>query len=307
MKVLVLGGNGFIGSHVVDQFLEHQHDVRVFDRTQEKYRSPLRSVDYRITSFDDTPALAEALEGVDVVLHLISTTVPSTSNRDPLYDIESNLKGTVRLLTLMRDANVNRIVYLSSGGTVYGIPELSPIPESHALRPICSYGVIKVAIENYIHMFHKLYGLEYVILRASNPYGSRQGHLGVQGVIGTFLGKALRGEVLEIWGDGSVVRDYIDISDLAKLCLLAAESKEQGVFNAGSGEGLSITQIASIIDEVSDKNICIQYKDARNYDVPEVVLDIDSAKSAFGWQPMIKINEGISDSWQWMKARTKLS
>ncbi len=301
MKVLVLGGNGFIGSHVVDQLLEHKHDVRVFDRTQEKFRSPLRSVDYRIASFDDTPALAEALEGVDVVLHFISTTVPSTSNKDPLYDIESNLKGTVRLLTLMCDANIKRIVYLSSGGTVYGIPERSPIPEGHPLRPICSYGVIKVAIENYIHMFHQLHGLEYVVLRASNPYGPRQGHIGVQGVIGTFLGKVLRGESLEIWGDGSVVRDYINISDLARLCALAAESKEQGIFNAGSGEGLSVKQIISIIEKVSGKKIDIQYKQSRNYDVPEVVLNVDLASSSFCWRPIINIDDGINDSWVWIK------
>lgn len=135
MKALVIGGNGFIGSHVVDALLLSGHKVRVFDRGAELYRSPLVDVDYRLADFSDVSALAEALVGVDSVYHFVSTTVPSTSNLDPISDIKGNLINTVRLLQLMLQNGVSRIVYLSSGGTVYGIPDISPIPEKHPLNP----------------------------------------------------------------------------------------------------------------------------------------------------------------------------
>lgn len=299
MKALVLGGNGFIGSHVVDALLKAGHKVRVFDRGPELYRAPLPTVDYRTGSFSDVPALAEALEGIDVVYHLISTTVPSTSNLDPIGDIEGNLINTVRLLKLMVQKDIRRIVYLSSGGTVYGIPDVVPIPETHPLRPICSYGVVKVAIENYLFMYQSLYGIQPVVLRASNPYGVRQTHAGVQGVIGTFLNKAMNNECIEIWGDGSVVRDFIYIVDLAELCALAGESKIQGIYNAGSGMGHSINEIISTLASVMGEPIESVYKLGRGYDVPRVVLDCSLVKRTFGWGSKIGLFEGASRTCQW--------
>jgi len=302
MKALVLGGNGFIGSHVVDCLFEKGYSVRVFDRGLEKYRKPLSNVDYRIATFDDVPALAEALEGMDVVFHLISTTVPSTSNKDPVFDVESNLVNTIRLLNLMRDSNVSRIIYLSSGGTVYGVPECSPIPESHPLQPICSYGVVKVAVEHYLQMYHHLYDIKYVVLRASNPYGERQGHVGVQGVIGTFMGKICSDEIIEIWGDGSIVRDFIYASDLADLCVLAGDSDIVGTFNAGSGIGYSINDIVKALSLITGKHIKPIYRTGRAYDVPNALLDITKAIKAFSWHPKIELLEGIETSWQWVNS-----
>lgn len=300
MRALVLGGNGFIGSHVVDALLAEGHSVRVFDRYPEKFRAPLQPVDYRLSSFEDTPSLSEALEGIDVVYHLISTTVPSTSNKDPVFDIESNLVRTVRLLNLMKDSGVGRIVYLSSGGTVYGVPEVSPIPEEHPLWPICSYGVVKVAVENYLHMYQSLYGIGSVILRASNPYGERQGHTGVQGVIGTFMGKIKANQPVEIWGDGSVVRDYIYVKDLARLCVLAGKSQGSGIFNAGAGEGRSVKQVFDAVSHISQSGIEAIYKTGRAYDVPEVVLDVQQSEKAFGWKPQITFENGLRASWAWV-------
>ncbi|RME60877.1 NAD-dependent epimerase/dehydratase family protein [Candidatus Parcubacteria bacterium] len=299
MKALVLGGNGFIGSHVVDQLLAHGHSVCVFDRSLEKYRGPLPQVDYRLAQFDDVAALAESLHGIDVVYHLISTTVPSTSNKDPIYDVESNLVWTLRLLNLMREFAVDRIVYLSSGGTVYGVPEVLPIPESHPLRPICSYGVVKVAIENYIRMFNKLYGLEYIIIRPSNPYGERQGHSGVQGLIGTMMRRLLRNEAVEIWGDGSIVRDFIYVRDLAELCVIAGCSQIVGTFNAGSGEGISVKEVFDVLVKISEKAVVPVYKTGRAYDVPKVVLSFDKAREQFSWEPSIRFEDGLQSTWAW--------
>ena len=299
MKILVLGGCGFIGSHLVDQLLAKGHQVRVLDRTPERYRQPLPKVDYRLGSFADAPLLAEALEGVQVVYHLISTTVPSTSNLDPVADVEGNLIATLRLLQLMTQKNISKIVFLSSGGTVYGIPEKTPICENHPLHPICSYGVVKVAIENYLEMFHKLHGLEYVVLRASNPYGERQGHVGVQGVIGTFMMKLLNGESIDIWGDGGIVRDFIYVSDLVSLCVLAGEKTVRGTYNAGSGTGHTINDIVATLSSVTGKTIYPVYKTGRGYDVPRVTLNINSAMSIFGWRPEVDLAVGINTTWRW--------
>jgi len=301
MKFLVLGGNGFIGSHVVDHLKAAGHAVRVLDRKRERFRVPIQGVDYRLTDFRDTTVLAEALEGIDVVFHLVSTTVPSTSNLDPLSDIQNNLVDSVRLLQLMVQQRVPKIVYLSSGGTVYGIPEVMPIPESYPLQPICSYGIVKAAIENYLYMFHHLYGLEYVVLRASNAYGERQGHMGVQGVIATFMFEILKGEPIEIWGDGSVVRDFIYVGDLAELCVHAAVSNVSGIFNAGSGQGYSISEVLDTIAIASGVSVTPQYKPGRVYDVPHVVLDISRAKKEFRWSPKGTFSECIGLTWEWFK------
>lgn len=225
MRVLVLGGNGFIGSHVVDELLLAGHDVNIFDKNSEAWRSPLFSVRYFLGDFSDTSLLAESLQGVDVVIHLISTTIPSTSNLDPIADIQGNLSHTVRLLQLMVSFNIKRIVYLSSGGTVYGVPSISPIPETHALDPICSYGVVKAATEKYLGMFAHLHDLQPTIIRPSNPYGPRQGHQNAQGVIATFMSRILAKKKIYVWGDGTVKRDYFFVTDLAKLCRLAVEKR----------------------------------------------------------------------------------
>lgn len=301
MRSLILGGNGFIGSHLVDELLDKGHYVRVFDRCGGCYRDPIDNVDYHIAQFNDSASLAEALEGIDVVFHLISTTVPSTSNKDPVFDIESNLVGTVRLLNLMRDSNVSRIVYLSSGGTVYGIPTTFPIPESHSLNPICSYGIVKVAIEHYLQMFDYLYGIESAVLRVSNPYGERQGHKGVQGVIGTFIGKLINGEEINVWGDGSVVRDYIYVKDLTRLCALIGAADINGVFNVGSGIGHSVNDIISVIQEVCDREVRVNYNESRVFDVPQVVLDTIKAQQECGWSAQVELRKGIESTWRWMQ------
>lgn len=301
MRTLVLGGSGFLGSHLVDVLLERGHEVRVFDRSHERFRQTPQGVEFQMGNFSDTAALAESLADMDQVFHFASTMVPSTSNLDPVADIEGNLVNTVRLLRLMRNSGVKRLVYLSSGGAVYGIPDASPVAEDHPLRPISSYGIVKVAIENYLYMEQHLHGLQALVLRPSNPYGPRQGHGGVQGVIGTFLRRVSRGEGLEVWGDGSVIRDFIHVEDFARLCAMGAEAGLTGVYNAGSGTGQSIRQIVEVISQVCGREVPVDYKPGRGFDVPQIVLDISAIRDHLDWQPEISLEDGIARTWDWIQ------
>ncbi|MFC2970558.1 NAD-dependent epimerase/dehydratase family protein [Acidimangrovimonas pyrenivorans] len=301
MRVLVIGGCGFIGSHVVDHLLKSGHRVRVYDRRPEMFRPPLPQVEYIAGDLADTAQIFEAMSGVDALIHLASTTVPATSNLDPVADITGNLISTVNLLEVLRSSSVGKIVYLSSGGTVYGVPTTDPVTETHPLHPISSYGIVKVAIENYLYMEQQLHGLQQVVLRASNPYGPRQGHTGIQGIIGTHLWRLARAEPIEVWGDGSVVRDFIHVHDLARLCVQAAEADISGCFNAGSGSGASIAEVVETIRATVGGDVQPVYKPGRNYDVPRVVLDIQRARDALGWAPTISLAEGIAETWDWVR------
>lgn len=300
MKILVIGGCGFIGSHVVDDLLRTGHSVRVFDRRHEQFRRPLADIDYRIGDFSDKMAVAEAIMGVDAVFHLVSTTFPGTADLDPKTDVRENLIDTLQLVETMLSLSVTRLLFLSSGGTVYGIPQEIPIPETHPLRPINSYGIVKGAIEQYLEMYRRTRGLSPVIIRASNPFGPRQGHTGVQGVVSTFLSRIAKGEPIEIWGDGSVVRDFLDVRDLAELCGVAGTSRREGVYNAGSGVGTSLNDLLETIRQVTETEIALQYRPGRLVDVPISVLDCTIAKRDFGWEPRRTLSEGLDNAWRWL-------
>jgi UDP-glucose 4-epimerase len=304
-KILVIGGSGFIGSHIVDKLLAHGHSVRVFDRQLERFRAPLPSVDYHIGDFADRMDVVEALAGVDVVYHLLSTTLPGTADLNPKTDIHDNLIGTINLLESMQALGARRILFLSSGGTVYGIPETVPIPETHPLRPISSYGIVKASIEHYLEMYRRTRGFSPIIVRASNPFGPRQGHSGVQGVISTFLRRILAGEPIEIWGDGGVVRDYFEVGDLAELCVRAGTGRSEGAYNAGSGYGLSVNEVVEAIGKVTGSVFEIVYRPARPVDVPYSVLDCSRAKSEFGWECKTGFEAGLHNTWNWLRTQTR--
>ncbi len=298
-RVLVLGGQGFIGSHLVETLLGNGVRVRVLSRPGRRGLHLFSGVEYHFVDFSDSSSLAEALIDVDVVVHSLSSTVPATANLDPIADINCNLLSTVRLLQQMRDQGVSRLVFLSSGGTVYGEAKTIPIPEEHARNPVSSYGIVKVAIENYIAMFSAQHGLKSLVLRVSNPYGPRQGHLGVQGVIPTFFQRIIAGDEIRIWGDGSSVRDYLYISDLVS-CIVQGITKDlAGVYNVGSGLGVSLRNILSLIEEILGISANVHYLPLRGFDVKKVVLDISKISKALDWVPSVPLREGCERYWEW--------
>lgn len=302
-RILVLGGSGFLGSHVVDGLRMVQGvDIWSMDRSPERFRHSFNNVTYFRNEFGNRGAQEDILSrGVDTVVHLISSTTPASSNKDPIYDIQSNLVETVAFLDLAVKYNVKRIVFVSSGGTIYGQKDLEKIPESASLWPMCSYGIVKSAIEKYLHMYHQLHGIETVSVRLANPYGPRQDPTKPLGAISVFLYRYLKGLPIEIWGDGSVSRDYLfieDFRDAITKCILV-ESID-GCFNVGSGESSSLNDVISVMRSLGyDPDV--HYMDSRPYDIKKVVLDCSKANDTLGWTPKFSLEQGITKSFNWMK------
>lgn len=302
MHALVIGGTGFIGSHIVDRLVADGHRVRSLSRRAERFRDPVPGVDYQFGRLDDRMTVIEALTDIDTVFHLASTTFPGTAELDPVADVRDNLVATIDLMDAMLGLGIRRLVYMSSGGTVYGIPEIVPTPEDHPLRPRSSYGIVKCAIEQYLDLYRRTHGLSPVVVRASNPFGPRQGHTGVQGVVATFLRRLRDDAPIEVWGDGSVVRDYFYVRDLADFTVRAAASGTEGPLNAGSGTGVSLNNLIAEMGRVAGREITPVYKAARAIDVPRSVLDIARARDVLGWAPETPLADGLAATWDWVRS-----
>jgi UDP-glucose 4-epimerase len=302
MKTLLLGGNGFIGSHLSERLLSEGHEVHVFDRQPERYRKPIEGIIYHIQDFGNRSLLSEVLTRIDIVFHLVSTTVPKTSNSDPAFDVMSNVVESIYLLEQCVKNKVRKVVYVSSGGAVYGSPAILPVQEDSPLNPESSYGITKLTIEKYLGLFHHLYGLDYVIVRPSNPYGERQNFEGDQGVISIFLGKIAKKQEISIWGDGNAVKDYIYITDLVNGIFKAAVSRTtHRIFNIGSGTGISINDIINRIAYVTGQPASFRYCSANAYDVTNIYLDISRAVEELSWKPSISLDEGLARTWNFVK------
>jgi UDP-glucose 4-epimerase len=306
LKSLVLGGNGFIGTHLVDGLLEEGYPVRIYDRSPNRFRATPQNAEYVEGELGNHGLIRAAVEDVEVVFHFVSTTIPKTSNDDPIYDVRSNLVDTLQLLESCVEAGVRKVVFASSGGTVYGQPRTLPITEDHPTNPITSYGVIKLAVEKYLGLFDHLHGLDYTALRISNPYGPYQDPGGQQGAVPVFLHRLRTGHPVTIWGDGSVVRDYLYISDLVEALKQVAEAEtQQKVFNVGSGQGISLNELVALIAEVTGERPVVEYVPGRALDVPANVLDVAWAHEELGWSPTTELAEGIERTWHWIRTLTE--
>jgi UDP-glucose 4-epimerase len=306
VRCLVLGGLGFIGSHLIDALLARGHHVRCFDRPHVQpleHQHAMHPLFERCEGdFASEADVARAVEGCSVCFHLVSTTLPQSSNADPVFDVESNVVGTLSLLKHAVRSGMKKIVFVSSGGTVYGTPLETPIPESHPTQPVCSYGITKLAIEKYLHLYHHLHGLDYAVLRLANPYGERQRTHASQGAVAVFTGKVLRGEVIEIWGDGSVVRDYIYIEDVVEALLKAMQLEgPERVFNIGSGRGSSLNDLLAAIELATGLRAERRYQQARVFDVPVSVLSIARARCYLGWEPAVPFDAGLARYVAWLR------
>lgn len=292
-----------MGSHIVDKFLAEQHEVCVYDLYPERFRRSPKKITFYTGDFGNVGALEELIAtGFDAVIHCVSTTTPKSSNESPEFDIQSNVIGTLYLLDICVKHKVGKLVFLSSGGTVYGdIGDLDLVDESHAVRPMCSYGVSKLTIEHYLDVYKHLRGLDYVALRLSNPYGERQSPLRALGALTVFLHRTLKNQNIEVWGDGGVTRDFIYVGDVANAVYLATINPVSGVFNVGTGTGLSIRDILEKISSVVGVQAPVTWLPSRLFDVPRIVLDATKLKRATGWGCRTTFQDGVAITAEWLR------
>lgn len=303
MKILVTGGAGFIGSHVVDQFIEAGHDVVVVDNLstgREKNLNP-KARFYRVDIRDPELRKVFEIEKPEVVDHHAAQMNVRRSVADPIYDADVNVRGSVHLLELCREYGVRKIIYISSGGAVYGEPIYLPCDEEHPVRPLCPYGLTKYAFELYLYIYQQNYGIDYTVFRYPNVYGPRQDPLGEAGVIAIFTGQMLRGKPVTIYGTGDQVRDYVHVYDCARANMLALESGSGRVYNLGSGKGTTVNELFQRLKAITGYSGMPNYAPAKLGETFKIYLNAQRAKEELGWVPTISLEEGLRNTVEYTK------
>lgn len=303
MKCLVFGGNGFIGSHLVNLLLAEGHSVGIYDHSKRPYGEIPSQATWIKGELGQRSSVQAALSDVEVVFHLIHSAVANLYGVDSVHDVWPNVVHTHQLLEECVNSGVRRVVFASSGGSVYGVPQKTPISETHPLNPISSYGITKMIIEKYLGVFKRLHGLDYAVLRLANAYGEGQKLFGSQGVVGVFLGGMLKGVPLEVYGDGSAVRDFVYVKDLVEAFYQAGVRKglEEGIFNVGSGKGVSVKQVLKLLSDVAGPAVEVRYGPAREVDVSINILDSSLIKDRLGWTPTTDLNKGLGLTYAWAR------
>ncbi len=298
---LITGGSGFQGYHLTRALLARGFKVRCLDRVK-PLQLPGERYEFIEGDFSATNLLAEAIRGCDIVYHLAYTTLPQTSNDDPDFDVSSNILGTIRMMDEAVRAQAERFIFISSGGTVYGVPQSVPIPESHPTNPTCSYGITKLTIEKYLRLYRQVHGLNTVSIRLANPFGENQRVDSIQGVVAAFCYKALKGIPVSIWGDGTVRRDFIYIADVIEGLVAAIDAPASGCeINIGSGRSASINELLDTIDSLVGRKVERSYTGGRKFDVPVSELDITLASRLLNWQPRTSLRDGLARTLAWQE------
>lgn len=299
--VLVVGGNGFIGSHVVDALLAANAQVTVLARSPERYRDPLPGVSYIESDFSDVATVESALASrPDVLIHLGSHHLSLSDAGLPACDL-LNLKDSVALFELAIRSGVRKILFMSTGGKIYGRSVELPVKEGSAENPLGSYAITKLAIEKHLQSLALYHGIDAVIVRPSNPFGIRQAPGGRQGVIPIFMKRIQHCEPITIFGGMDMVRDYVRVEDVARFCALAAAQPCQGLFNLGSGVGVSLKQLIDMLQDVLNTEAILHFEPARPFDLPSIVLDCTRAKEVFAWNPETNMLPGLHVVADWLR------
>ncbi|MBN2118861.1 MAG: NAD-dependent epimerase/dehydratase family protein [Anaerolineales bacterium] len=304
-KILVTGGAGFIGSHVVDLFLEKGYEVVVLDDlssgkisnlnpSAKFYQMDIRSPEVREVFAAERPAY---------VSHHAAQAEVRRSVAQPLFDAEVNILGSLNLLECAREFEVKHFVYISSGGAVYGEPERLPCTEEHPVDPICPYGASKHTVEHYLYMYRANYGLNYTVLRYPNVFGPRQNPYGEAGVVAIFAGKMLSGEPALINGDGEQTRDFVYVGDCAYANYLAVTVDHQpGIYNLGWGRPTSINDIFIALAKATEYTRPIQHGPAKVGETRHIYLDATKADRELGWTPTVTLEQGLEKTVTYLKA-----
>jgi len=304
MNITLIGGAGFLGTNLALS-LSKQNNVTIVDRNSAYFEHIQRlnqNIRFMEAPFDITADFDSQVKGQDVVYHLASTVIPGNSNKNISAELEANVIVTSKLLDACVRQEVKKIVFLSSGGAVYGKKGVCPVNEDMVTYPISSYGVQKVTIEKLLYLYRYQSGLDYRVIRLANPYGPYQRPNGKLGVVTTFIYKALTDGRLEVYGDGSIVRDFIYVDDAVRgINNIVNGDSDYRIFNLGSGYGTSVNEVIETIRKAINKRLKVEYIAGRTTDVPENYLDISRYESIYGTLNAISLEDGIIKTAKFMK------
>lgn len=305
-KCLVVGGDSFVGSHLVEDLVARGHDVRVFDAFPMGHIKNLAHLRGKIAfmkgQFLDRERLSRALYGVDTVFHFAALTTPASTAHDPKKEIRLNLEGTLQLLDLCVEEGIQKIVFHSSGGSVYGNALDEVASETTQMRPLSPYAVTKLTIEEYLHFYRRQYGLDFVIYRIANPYGERQDAEGVQGAIPIFMKHMIHSETLSLYGN--TVRDYIYVKDATRFIAENFDQRHKySTYNIGSGRGVALFELILMIAKTTQSVPKIKRLEKRPFDVQKIILDISRANEEFGFYPMTSLEVGLEKTYAYLKEK----
>ncbi|WP_410512539.1 NAD-dependent epimerase/dehydratase family protein [Paenibacillus sp. BR2-3] len=299
MNVFILGGAGFIGAHLTKRLSEENHNVTVYDRCISDKILPNVKFNAIEGDFLTEDRFDELLESQDIVIHLISTVSPYSSMLNITDSYKNDVIKTLDLLEAVKKKGIKKVIFLSSGGTVYGdFNEVEFLNEDFNSHPLNHYGIMKLTIEKILLLYNQLYMMENIILRVANPYGPGQDPQKKIGAVSVFLDNILTRNTITVWGDGSTVRDYIEISDVCEAVMSAVKHNHRDhnvnpVFNVGTGVGTSILEIIKKIEMITNVKAHVDYKNMRNIDVKRNVLDPRRAHEYLGFKYKINIDQGI--------------
>lgn len=298
MKVLVTGGAGFIGSHLVDALIQRGYQVVVVDNLSTGHLENINpaATFYQVNICSSELGEIFEKEKPELVNHHAAQTVVWKSMEDPAFDAEQNILGSLNLVLQCIRFGVKKIVYASSGGAIYGEPKYRPVDESHPVDPVSCYGISKHTVEHYLQLSYLEYSLNYVALRYSNVYGPRQSPKGEAGVVAIFTSQMLQKERPTIFGKGDKTRDYVYISDVVTANLLAMGKGENGIYNVGTGVETSDQEIFNLLTELTGYQGNPHYAPVRKGEICRICLDYSKARKAIGWQPQFSLREGLMET-----------
>jgi UDP-glucose 4-epimerase len=308
-KILVTGGAGFIGSHVVDLFVAQGYEVVIVDDLSTGRASNLNPAAkfYQLDIRDAKLRDVFDVERPDYISHHAAQMDVRRSVAQPLFDADVNILGSINLIECAKEFNVKHFVYISTGGAVYGEPEKLPCDETHPINPICQYGASKHTVEHYLYMYNANYGLRYTVLRYPNVFGPRQDPHGEAGVVAIFTGKMLADEPVMINGDGEQTRDFVFVGDCARANYLAVTTEHtSGIYNIGWGRPTSINEIYSTLARVINYSRSVAYGPAKVGETRHIYLNASKANRDLEWSPTVTLEDGLKETVEYFRTSEKV-